>query len=906
MNKGNDLSQPNNKIRDNSSNHQVHDSKVNQSFTHKKTQGTPGQNEIHINFQALKQRNVLNEFKATLAETEKYTSILNSNTNSNLNISKSMFNQLNENIAFNNSHYNDTIGDTSSITRNDDIIEEDDLFARLKISNEVLLKTNLDLRNTNKILNDEIEAYKNSSVYNSPYSQYDLNLNDFISNIKQALNTSQMSNLELQDIISQTQKKTESLSQANSELIKHYETVKAEYESKTKETSELKIILGNKNNKIEQLNTIIQQLNDKIKQLDDSIVDNEKQINFQMTIDSSYNKYKEDTEEMLTSLQETIETLQKGNVAHISKTNQLQKQIDDQHSQLQSSELMIERLNTEIKLRDDHDKKQVEQFEEMEKMIQKSKDTIFNKQNEIRQLNGNIEKLNSKIESLNLFIEDREKTIETLKASLSILTKAFDNDINAIKSNSTESISVQMLLNDKIEKLNEEILSQQNIIKQMDEENEGLRQDSASFKNKIDDYINQFEQNQYEYQLLYQKYKEQTRLIETLKVEFLNKRKDNELMNLIKANEEILKKLQKIQEENNAKTQEINDLKSNYSKISRELFEAQRLNTSLETQNNCNGTSVNNKNNKNNKKGNDHLFYCEINELANSETSKEVNPLISPNNYYNNRKIIGDYYYYTIIDMNHVISFNLQSKKFKKLPYNDKSGNFNKTIDLFSSMKINFNEGLFIISQFFVFYFNPRDNSIKQVGKLTVPHIKSNAIYINNELYVISGENTRQCQKISFNDWKITQLPDTNYTHIDGGVCLVDNKYLFVLFGECEQGNIIERLNLNFITSWEIMNYTADPLISFTFLSHFICFSNENKIIIAGGITEKRICNQELLQYDYNTERINQKSKSNCDALFNDQISQIDNNLFVTFDIEGNAHMFDKTFTTYELFKISF
>lgn len=903
MNKGNDSFQLNNNITDYSSNQQIYDSRVDLSTNQKITLSTPREKDIQVNFQSIKQRNVLNEFKATLAETEKYTSILNSNI-TNLNISKSMLNQINENNHF-KSNYDETIGDTSSIANNE-ILENDDNFARLKISNDVLLKTNLDLRNTNKILQDEIEAYKNSSVYKSPYSQYDLNLNEFISNIKQALNTSQMANIELQDIVFQTQKKAETLSKANNEIIKHYETIKTEYEIKTKEVSELRVIIGNKDQKIEHLNITIQELNNKIKQLNDQIIDNEKQINFQMTINASYNKYKEDTEEMLTSLNNTIGTLQKGNTAHISKSTQFQQQIDDLHSQLMSSESIIEKSNNEIRIRERNHIKQIEQFEEMDKTIQQLKETISNKQNEIRQLNGNIEKLNAQLESLNLFIEDREKTISTLKASLSILTKTFDNDLSVIKNSSNDSISVQMILSDKIEHLNEKIINQENIIKQMNEKNEVLRQDCVSFKKEINDYINQFEQNQYEYQLLYQKYEEQTGLIETLKVEFLNKRKDKELMDLIKANEEILKKLQKIQEENNSKTQEINELKSNYSKISRELFEAQRLNTTLETQNNYNPTMRNH----NSKNAFNQLLYCEINDLEESVSSQEFDPMISINNNQTkhlNTTISSNYYLYTMIEINYVISFNLKTKRFARLTYNDKSGTFKKLYDNFTAVKVNFNEGLFILNKSIVFYFNPRDNSIKQVAKLVVPHIKSNAIYINNELYILSGENTKQCQKVSLSDWRISQLPEVNYIRSDGGVCFVDNKYLFVLFGECEQQNTIERLNIKCInSSWEIMKCNSKPSLGFNILNHFLCFSNDYKIMITGGINEKRIGNQSLIQYDYKTEKINHLGESQCFALFNDQITQLTNKRLATFDIGGNVHIFDQAFTTYEVFEISF
>ena len=71
--------------------------------------------------------------------------------------------------------------------------------------------------------------------------------------------------------------------------------------------------------------------------------------------------------------------------------------------------------------------------------------------------------------------------------------------------------------------------------------------------------------------------------IEKLKNEFMNNRKDQELNNLIKANEEIMNKLQKIKEENKAKTKELIILKKNYERVNTQLMESQRSNSQYNT-----------------------------------------------------------------------------------------------------------------------------------------------------------------------------------------------------------------------------------------------------------------------------------------------------------------------------------
>ena len=60
-------------------------------------------------------------------------------------------------------------------------------------------------------------------------------------------------------------------------------------------------------------------------------------------------------------------------------------------------------------------------------------------------------------------------------------------------------------------------------------------------------------------------------MIDNLKNEFMNKRKDKELLELIHQNQEITQKLQKMQEANELKNKELEMLKNNYERVNQQF-----------------------------------------------------------------------------------------------------------------------------------------------------------------------------------------------------------------------------------------------------------------------------------------------------------------------------------------------
>lgn len=138
----------------------------------------------------------------------------------------------------------------------------------------------------------------------------------------------------------------------------------------------------------------------------------------------------------------------------------------------------------------------------------------------------------------------------------------------------------------------------------------------------LNEYVEQFEQIKYDYQLLFQKYKEQNSMIDNLKNEFMNKRKDKELLELIHQNQEITQKLQKMQEANELKNKELEMLKNNYERVNQQ-FKPRNYNDIDEYQNYNKEQYQNNdlmkhKNNKNIQYQNNYNYNYKNNESENN------------------------------------------------------------------------------------------------------------------------------------------------------------------------------------------------------------------------------------------------------------------------------------------------
>ena len=546
----------------------------------------------------LKTKTILKEFKKLLQETEEATNSINKRNqtlNEEIDDFSTNSNYMNNKTFMSNLSLND-IKQTEDIAS---FVAEDEV-TRLKISNEVLIKSNLDLKNKNKILQNEINQYKNSAIYKSPYSQFDNNLNEFIQDLKNSLDNAQISNNELQEIIKKVQESNEKLTNSNNDLIHNYEITKEEFERVTKENSELKTRNDIKEVKYNELNNKVNDMENTINDLQKDLLVKEKQIKYLQTVENSNKLTLKDNDEVILNLKKTIENLQKNSKGTDDNINELNMKIENLEEEINKKIKEINGLKIDIKNKEDELNEISKKIPEYEKIINENKTEIMKGKNDIQAEIFEKEKLKSEIESLNLYLKDREKTISSLKTSIAFLSKTFDNDLksksstNIFNHNNNEKKSLK---DDKIvyENLMENL---QNQIKKLKEKNTELEDEKNKYQINLNENFQQFEQIKYDYQLLFQKYKEQSSMIDNIKNEFMNKRQDKELLELIHQNQEITQKLKKMQEHNELKSKELELLKINYDRINRPIKIQNNNNLNMENiQYNNNMESYQNNNN---------------------------------------------------------------------------------------------------------------------------------------------------------------------------------------------------------------------------------------------------------------------------------------------------------------------
>ena len=568
-------------------------------------------NNLNINIPEIsnnskKANMIINEFKKTLLDPEKMDNefnkskysmktfsngksiINNRNTITNLdNANTDIFNTISALKANNNKDFNEFSANEKNIEK-------------LIIQNQILLKSNMILKNQNKILSHEINTYKNSSLYNNPYNQNDRNLNTFIQELKNCLDNATQNNEELENIITNTQEENQELSNKNKQLLSNFDLAKNECQKMAKENSELKVELENKNEEINNNESNIKELQKEINALNNVINENVNKINYLSNIQKSNKVTQKDNEDLIAELKSTIENLQKINIENNHEKIDLKNKAEEYKNVIKLKQNEIKALNENIKEKNVIIKNKENQISEYSEIINKTNDKNIENKNQIQNSNIENEKLKNEIKTIKMLLSDREKTIESLKNSISFLTNTYNKNINLINNNinnalsndETENFDINKGLNIIIEKMQKELYESNKTIS--NKEKERIR-----LEKEINAYNEQYEQIKYDYQILFQKYKEQNKIIEMIKTEFLKRNNDNEIQHLTKVNFDILAKLKKSQEENIIKTQQLEKLKKNYELINNHLIEYTNNNSNNNSQ--SNNTSFNKSNNNNNK-----------------------------------------------------------------------------------------------------------------------------------------------------------------------------------------------------------------------------------------------------------------------------------------------------------------
>ena len=539
----------------------------------------------------------------------------------------------NDNNIDNNNNYendNDNYNENDNINDNDNDNDNDEI-EKLKIQNQMLIKSNMALKNKNKILTHEINTYKNSSIYKNPFTQYDQDLNAFIQDLKLSLDNATQNNEELENIIISTQNENKMLSSKNKELISNFELAKNECEKMTKENSELKVELENRLEEINVCESNVKELQKEIKNLNNIINNNNNQINYLNDIQESNKLSQKDNEDLILELKNTIENLQKVNLDNNNEIIDLKNKIEECNNNMSLKQNEINALNDNINEKELIIKNKDNQINEYNDIINVSNNKNIQNKNELQNLNIEREKLKNEIKTIKMLLSDRERTISSLKNSISFLTKTFNKNINTINSNINEAMANDDNENfDTNKGLKLIVEKMQKEIGELNKKNNEKEKERIRLEKEMNDFNEQYEQIKYDYQLLYQKYIEQNKIIEMIKKEFLKRNNENELQHLTKVNFDILAKLKQSQNENIIKSQQLEKLKKNYEIINNQLIEFSNNQINYNNQ-------LTNSTNKINENENNFT-----NEFINNENKRKEDLLLNNNNDNNTNQNLND------------------------------------------------------------------------------------------------------------------------------------------------------------------------------------------------------------------------------------------------------------------------
>ena len=530
--------------------------------------------------------NYKNKNKQKIKKNNKNNKNYNNNNKNQINEDEYMYEEndndyINDNNNNNYENYNDNYNENDNINdnNNDNINDNDndndnDEIEKLKIQNQMLIKSNMALKNKNKILTHEINTYKNSSIYKNPFTQYDQDLNAFIQDLKISLDNATKNNEELENIIIKTQNENKLLSSKNKELISNFELAKNECEKMTKENSELKVELENRLEEINICENNLKDMQKEITNLNNIINNNNNQINYLNDIQESNKLSQKDNEDLILELKNTIENLQKVNLDNNNEIIDLKNKIEEYNNNLSLKQNEINALNDNINEKELIIKNKDNQINEYNDIINVSNNKNIQNKNELQNLNIEKEKLKNEIKTIKMLLSDRERTISSLKNSISFLTKTFNKNINTINSNINEAMANDDNENfDTNKGLKMIVEKMQKEICELNKKNNEKEKERIKLEKEMNDFNEQYEQIKYDYQLLYQKYIEQNKIIEMIKKEFLKRNNENELQHLTKVNFDILAKLKQSQNENIIKSQQLEKLKKNYEIINNQLIE---------------------------------------------------------------------------------------------------------------------------------------------------------------------------------------------------------------------------------------------------------------------------------------------------------------------------------------------
>ncbi len=605
-----------------------------------------------------------------------------------------------------------------------------------------------------------------------------------------------------------------------------------------------------------------------------------------------------------------------------------------------------EELKKEISKKNKNNNNLNLQLSNLQKDLLNRKNDINNLQKDNKNENKNLknEVLYYKNQLLNLSKENNEliQNLENIQKELNTLTnenKRLSNEQKNYKNLQNENKKMKEQINN-YEKVNAKNLE----IKVSEDENQKLINQIIDYKKNISTLINDNKK------LTNQRINEQKTISDLIEK---NTNLNNEIMNnqieilsLKEENRNLLKKIntletKKSKKENNGKIKTI--LNKNPIKLFKNLLiksENSILYKGNQTSNNTN-YSINLNDSYNKKKS---LSSSTSKQIINTSTttysSKLMNKLkiendlsqislpITKKKFVNNIEELGENLIFKIYTLKSIMCYDFKNKEFCLFDFADYNNFKNNYItdNNNGNIFISYNSILYILtgknSDFF-YSFNPQKKSMEKLCSLNNNHSKGSLISFQNSIICLSGEHNKKCEIYSINKNKWNEMAERNFERSEFGTCIINNKYLFALFGfnspKNEYLNNIEFLDLLTEGSlWKNLDYKSDNIS--LYIKGFLALNYlDNKIILVGGFNgeiQKPIENfiQIILGDDFEKdiyiENVDRKLKDiqkNKSYIFSSNITQRKDEqgrIFnVVYDNDNRIHIFEIQNMIHDVFK---
>lgn len=328
---------------------------------------------------------------------------------------------------------------------------------KLKLTNQILTRSNTDLNNANKILDIELSSYESNPLYSNnnimTSSQYDENLTKFILNVKSSLVQSIKSNLQLKEMIAEILNENEKLTNDNISYCKEHSKMRNDLEYTNRKNAEIQIAnedntktliyLEEENQKSKEQLISIQNEYEELKNAEENMT----------LINESNKKRKQDNDDLVHQLKATIENLFRECTASNRRKEHSEREIEDSGRSINECLYSIQEIEDEIN-------KRKEENDMIESEIDKKKKMLLEKEDAINGINVQVDKIKAEVDSakkenevLKGIAKEKEDIIKNMKDQITSMTNSlqrnFKTNVDDVGENNTNAIDEKILITKK-------------------------------------------------------------------------------------------------------------------------------------------------------------------------------------------------------------------------------------------------------------------------------------------------------------------------------------------------------------------------------------------------------------------------------------------------------------------------